>query len=188
MSDIIWAAIVAVAGSAISGSIAGFIAYKVAERQANVTESTVELNARIELEKVQAENERLRNQHREAERQNRQGTYHRFLSVLDRIDMMATGFPGTDEQFEATVAEYNFLHGGIHLFGDERVREALGPVVEGIARAAGSASDAGSVVERFNRGYKPLRVPIIQAEFELIEAMRADISILPRPDQGRTEL
>jgi hypothetical protein len=45
------------------------------------------------MQKMRAENERLRDQHHQTERQNRQGAYHhQLLAVLNRIDMMATGF------------------------------------------------------------------------------------------------
>jgi hypothetical protein len=61
----------------------------------------------VEVAKVQAENDRLREQNHEVERQHRQGTYHRLLAVLDRFDMMATGFPVPDEAYEQTLSEFS---------------------------------------------------------------------------------
>jgi hypothetical protein len=188
MSDVIWAALIAVAGSGITGGIA----YRAAVRQAAVAIATAKQNAdtaiatakesaRVELAKVEAENARLRAQHREAERQHRQGTYHRFLAVLDRFDMIATGFPAPDESFEAALVEFNALYGGIHLFGAEPVREATGPLVE-LLGLVGAESGEGSFSERFTRGYLRHREAVIAATFHVTEAMRADVAIVLDPD------
>jgi hypothetical protein len=98
VSNVIWAA--AIAGAV--GLLSNIPTYMSARRSADV-----------ELARVRAESERLREQHREAERQNRQGTYHRVLAALNRFDMIATGYPFTSEEFDQLVDGYNALVGGI---------------------------------------------------------------------------
>src|SRR4051812_32650509 len=113
MSDVIWAAIIAVGGSGTTG----MIAYRATLAQTGATIATARSQAEVELAKVRAELDRLREQHREDERRNRQGTYHRLLAVLDRFDTMGTGFHPSDEQFEQVLAEFNHLTGAVRLFG-----------------------------------------------------------------------
>jgi hypothetical protein len=186
MSDVIWAAIIAVVGGAISGSIAGWVGFKVAQVQTALTKQTISSHERVELAKVKAENERLRDQHHEVERQHRQGTYHRFLAVIDAIDRIGTGMPvPTDDEFTATLQEFNYLHGGIHLFGDDRVRDALGPLIDLLEKAGEGNVQYASSVERFRRGYIPHRHAVISAQYAIIEAMRADVTIFPDPALGR---
>jgi hypothetical protein len=120
MSDVIWAA--AIAGAV---GIAGNAAQYLGARQ----------QADVELAKVQAENERLRQQVRESERSNRQDTYNRLLAVLDRLDMFATGYHPEDQAtYTSAVEELNNLIGGVHLFGAEEVRDALWPLAEELER------------------------------------------------------
>ncbi len=84
---------------------------------------------------MQGELDRLREEQRQAERANRQGTYHRTLAVLDRMDMFATGSNEESKaDYMAVLEEFNNMVGGIHLFGAEQVREALGPLTSEMER------------------------------------------------------
>jgi hypothetical protein len=167
MSDVVWAAAIA-GGVGLSGNAFTYLAARA--------------NRRLDLARLEAENE----QRREPERQNRQGTYHRLLAVLDRYDMWATGYAeGVDDAtFEATLAEHNYLLGAVHLFGAEDVREATGPLVElfaqvgeGMAKAPRIGSPRGGPkVGRFIVGYLPYREQIIEATANLTLAMRADVT------------
>jgi hypothetical protein len=84
VGDVIWAAMIAVAGSSITGTIA----YLGARLQAKTTAVDVAAQTTVELAKLRAENDRLWAQHREDERRNRQGTHHRLLAVLDRFETL----------------------------------------------------------------------------------------------------
>jgi hypothetical protein len=68
MSDVIWAAIVAVGGSLLTGVIASITTYPISRHQSEVTLATVGEQTSIELAKLGGENERLRAQHREEQR------------------------------------------------------------------------------------------------------------------------
>ena len=173
MSDVIWAGAIA-GGVGLAGNV---VTYLVSKGQ-----------RRVELAKVNAEYDRLRQEHREAERSNRQGTYHRTLAVLDRLDMFATGYnPESETEYMVALEELNTLVGGIHLFGAQSVRDALGPVAEefarlgeriGIQQWAGRQSGNQPVpyAVAYGEAYRDRRNEIIAATAALTEAMRADVT------------
>jgi hypothetical protein len=92
MSDVVWAAAIA-GGVGLAGNAFTYLAARA--------------NRRLDMARLETENERFHEERREPERQNRDGTYHRLLAVLDRYDMWATGYAeGVDDAtFEATLAE-----------------------------------------------------------------------------------
>jgi hypothetical protein len=76
----------------------------------------------VDLAKVNAENERLQQGHREEERRNRQSTYHQFLDSLILIYQLL----GTeaDQAERSEICEgYNHLLAGVLLFGSTSVRD-----------------------------------------------------------------
>jgi hypothetical protein len=182
VSDVVAVGLITAGASILTGAIAAIMTYKVSNRNAETTVATVERQAEVELEKVKAENERLREQHREAERQNRQGTYHRLLAMFDRRDAWSRNPKATGKQFETLVEEFDFLHGGVLLFGDEEVIEALSSVVRLLAvigAGRGPVEQEGRV--RLREAYRHHRVELIQAQGPVIVAMRADLDrSLPR--------
>jgi hypothetical protein len=184
MSDVIWAALLAVAGSGITG----LIGYLTALRNAGVQENAALTQAKVVLAKVDAENERLRQQYREDERRNRQGTYHRFLATLDRFDLLATGFAQSDADFRVVLAEYNYGIGAIRLFGAEEAAEPLrrlANVFAAIGENLGLADDGAAT--RFAEAYQRHRTDVQTAERALIEVMRLDVTggVLPSPQASR---
>jgi hypothetical protein len=178
MNDVIWAAIIA-GGVGLAGNVT---TYFTAKSGAAATVRTAEQAAAVELERINAENERLREQIRDDERRNRQGTYHRMIAVLDRLDYYATGYPPTDEQYNATVAEFNYLHGGILLFGPPSVTDAVGPLIQVLSEiGAGMAAAEGTQAERWRVAYLPRREDFIRAQGRLVAVMHADVTrgVLP---------
>ncbi len=178
MSDVFWAAIIA--GSV--GLIGNVTTYFTAKRGAAATVATAERSAAVELERIRAENERLRDQHREDERRNRQGTYHRMIAVLDRLDYYATGYPPRDEQYDETVAEFNYLYGGILLFGPPSVTNEVGPLLQILSEVGrGMAAAEGTRAERWREAYLPRRDDFTRAQGRLVAAMHADVTrgVLP---------
>jgi hypothetical protein len=131
------------------------------------------ISARAAAVTAREETERVREGYREAERQNRQGTYHRFLAVLNRMDSFAIGYPPTGDEYEVVLAEFNVLHAGLLLFGAPQVKEAIAPVVVLLDRV-GAGMDAREKVPSFIRSYQPLRQQILEAQGALIAAMAAD--------------
>ena len=163
---------------AITGgvSVLGYLTtYLVQRKSASTAIQTAEQQTKIELAKVEAENSRLREAHREAERQNRQGTYHRMLAVLDRFDTLATGYAPSTEQLEDALTEFFFLSGGIQLFGADEVKKAMGPVSR-LLEQAGAEMTPDSKVASFSDGYLPLREDLNKARGDLVEAMTRDVT------------
>jgi hypothetical protein len=163
MSDVIWAA--AIAGGV--GLLSNIPTYLSARR-----------TAYVELARLREESERLREQHREAERQNRQGTYHRVLAALDRFDMIATGAPFTTDEFDQLWDGYNALAGGVLLFGATSVRERMQPVSRLLQeiRAEVAESSVEDQAQAFGKAYLPRRGEMLSAQARLIEAMREDVT------------
>ena len=136
------------------------------------------LSYRLGKETAEADTERLRMKHREDERRNRQGTYHRFLAVLDRFDAFARGAVSGDGALDEINAEYNYLHGGILLFAPASVRDATGGVVavfEGIGEDA-RTSPGSTYSDRFRVAYLAHRTDLIESSGALAKTMHDDIT------------
>lgn len=175
MSDVIWAAAIA-GGVSLVGNAA---TYLVSRRQTAVSIATEESRSKVELTKVESELEKLREQYREAERSNRQGTYHRLFGVINRQDMIGTGaMQATDAEYTALVQEFNFLFGGVLLFGAEPVTEAINAFVAHLNELGRdmSSQSSGTQVERLRAVYPAHRERLMDAEGALIVAMRDDVT------------
>lgn len=178
MNDVIWAAAIA---AAVSG-VGNWTTYLVSKRASTTAIATVEKQAEVELAKVTGELEKLRREHREAERSNRQGTYHRTLAILDRLDMFATGYnPEREEAFMEALEGLNNMVGGIRLFGATRVRDALAPLAEELVRLgedirAHQQDRTVTYAVAYGKAYRSRRAQILAATGQLTEAMRADVT------------
>ena len=186
MSDVIWAAIVAVAGSLLTGVIASITTYRISRHQSEVALATVREQTTVELAKLTGENERLRAQHREEQRRDRQATYLRLTAVIDQIDRQGNGdWPASDQELNATHEEFNSLYAGLMLFGAESVVDAAGDVVTALA----VAGHHYSVLVReepdkprtllWVRAYGPHRADLINAQSRLTVVMRGDLGVDP---------
>jgi hypothetical protein len=174
MSDVVAVGAITASATVLASTIGAVATYKVSRANASTAVRTVEEQSKVELAKITAENERLREEHREAERQNRQATYHRLLAVLNRLDSFATGYAPSDDQYDDALAEWNLLHGGVLLFGTDGVKEAIGPVVDLLERV-GAGMDADDKEGTFARSYLPLRREMVKAQGGLVAAMAADV-------------
>jgi hypothetical protein len=90
---------------------------------ASITWMVSRNSARVELGKVEAEMERLREGHREEERRNRQSTYHEFLDILTAIHQ-TLGVSTSQEEVDGSGLRYNHLLAGVLLFGSAEVRDS----------------------------------------------------------------
>jgi ribosomal protein S20 len=178
MSDTILAALIA-GGVGVVGSITTFLATR---SQAKTAIKTVESHASVELQKVEAENERLRQQHRETERSHRQGTYHRLLANLDQQALMASDLEASPERYDEIVKDFYFLTAAVNLFGADPVRDAMQDVIEVLGRMGSAiARESGSPLDGHRSVYPRFADELAARELPMIEAMRADIAtgILP---------
>jgi hypothetical protein len=178
MSDEVWTA-------AITGAVgisANMTTYLVSRRSAKTAARAAEKQAEVELAKVTADNERLREQVREAERSNRQGTYHRMLAVISRMDLFGTGgHPDDESDYKAALDEYNTLAGGVRLFGAEAVRNALDNMTlemdrlaENIAARQRELGESYGVA--FSAAWGEWRPAFLLCEGLLTDAMRDDVT------------
>jgi hypothetical protein len=106
-----WTLIVTAIGTA---SVTGIVGY-----------GTAKLNTRTELRRIEAENERLRAQHREDHLRNRQGTYHLLLNV----DRQYTDAILRRENPRPWQRAFHDAAMGVVLFGTEAARDAMNAVI-----------------------------------------------------------
>jgi hypothetical protein len=172
MDNVIWAALIAVAGSGLTSTVAVWASTRVARGQHGV-----------ELARITGERDRLQDAHDEVERRNRQDMYLRLQAVLNRWDMYATGWPPRDDEtYTASLDEYNTLHAAILTLGSQAVADALGPVTDRLTLLGAdmAAQHAGQHWERFANAYPPHRNALIEATANLVLAMRADVALVDR--------
>jgi hypothetical protein len=178
MSDVAAVAFISSGASLLGAAIGAVTTYKVSERNATTTEQTVERQAEVELARIRAENDRLRQQIREPERQNRQGTYHRFLAVISRLSSFGD-VPPTDEQLWAAEREFDDLFGGLLLFGRPEAADATAPVtlaLHKIRRAASEKDPSNPIGVRWQESYRPHARELIEAQGKLAAVMHADVT------------
>src|SRR4051794_10826965 len=113
MSDVVAVGLITAASTLIGSGIGAFTTYKVTKRNAETTVKTAEQQTDAELQKVKAKSERLRMQHRENERRNRQGTYHRMVTYFGALDTWARDPQATAEQFRELSNEFDYPQGGV---------------------------------------------------------------------------
>jgi hypothetical protein len=113
--------------------------------------------------------------------------YHDFLILLEQQQAMMTGFAPRDrELFNAWLGRFYAQFQGLHLFGAQGVRDALGPVGDALGRAAQEALDADPNheldVDRMATAYRKHQASITAATADLTMAMRDDVAVDPPPD------
>jgi hypothetical protein len=137
------------------------------------------LQAAVSIKGVEAENERLRQEQREGERQRRLGSYHDFLSLMHRLDAMMAGFaPLSKEAFDGWLDAFQSLYGGIDLYGSDSVREQLAKakdVLDEIGTEARRERGGESFERRFAAAYPAGRRRLIEAVGLVLEEMRRDV-------------
>jgi hypothetical protein len=167
--------VVLTAGLSVLGALfGGLLGYLGARQQ-----------ARVSIRQTEAENERLRDQHREDHLRNRQGTYHRFLT-LDRKYVavfrgnLTLGRSATEEEAAAVVDAYEEASDGVVLFGTEsasaavlELQELWRSVLEEMNQRGGGGTDFQRVAsEVVGERREELRA----ARRQVIEAMRTDVA------------
>jgi hypothetical protein len=110
------------------------------------------------------ETERLREQHREEERRNRQGTYHQLVTLVNELMWVDR------KNLGAVLDRWYFVSAGITLFGAPEVVEKTRLLSDVIAKGSEGQSDEW-------------RDEIRLAAREVVAAMRADIGVAPVPHE-----
>jgi len=122
------------------------------------------LSYKAGLATSQEETERLREQHREEERRNRQGTYHQLITLVNEL-MWAER-----KNLDDLLGRWFFLSAGITLFGAPEVVEKTRLLSNVLAKGSEGQNDQW-------------REEIRLVAREVVAAMRIDIGV-PPPPQG----
>jgi hypothetical protein len=122
MSDVVAVALISSGASLLTATGGAIATYKVSLRSSQTTIVTAEAQKDVELAKLEAENEKLRDSTREDERRNRQSTYHQHLNGLIALFQMM-GTATESSKVEEVCDNYRYLHAGVVLFAPSSVRE-----------------------------------------------------------------
>jgi hypothetical protein len=112
------------------------------------------------------ETERLREQHREEERRNRQGTYHQLIALVNELVW------ADQESVNLLLDRWFFLSAGISLFGAPAVVEETRVLSNVLAEGAKEQNEEW-------------RERVLAAGRNVIAAMRADIAVSPLPPSSQ---
>ncbi len=166
-----------------ASAIAATSAYLIAKRGAEATARQVEAGTTRAREQIEAENERLRAQHREDHLRNRQGTYHRFVAgeyrYMETFRNLAAGLTATSDPAD-WYYEFVTLALGVELFGTEKVRKAGSVVLAASSKATTEMNVATSEgvppIDAAKAAYEANAKVINAARAALIQEMRGDVA------------
>jgi hypothetical protein len=123
------------------------------------------LSYRAGLATAREETKRLREQHREEERRNRQGTYHQLVALVNEVMW------SDRKRIRELLNQWYFINAGIALFGAPAVVEKARPLSKVLAEGADNPNDKW-------------REETISAAREVVAAMREDIGVAPLSQQS----
>jgi hypothetical protein len=164
MSDILWAAIIAVAGSSITGAIAYFASIRTASEQ------------------TRRERARLRDEHRESDRRARRDVYVQYLACVERLDATISMYarPVEREQWETWLYDFRAAQVAVRVVESPAVRDArreLGGMLEQLAPEVERRADAGQPMQdALGIPYMEMRSRLAKAGGRLGDAMRDDLA------------
>jgi hypothetical protein len=133
MEDVVAVALVSSGASLLGAAVGALTTYKVSLRNAETSVATADAQKEVELAKIKAENERLHEQHGEEKRRNRQATYHRTLTVLQRI----YGLQPDAAELSEVQAEWRECRSGVNIFGSRAVSAAIEEVQKVVIKFPG---------------------------------------------------
>lgn len=121
MTEVVAVALISAGSSLLGATVGAVTTYRVSRRGSETAIATAGAQKEVELAKIEAENSRLREQHSEDERRNRQATYHRALTVLQRVYGLEPDSPDLDE----VQAEWRYCRSGVKIFGAPTVTQTV---------------------------------------------------------------
>lgn len=169
MDDTVAVALITGGSTALVGAIANMLSWRTASQ-----------SRQVELARINADTERLRLEHSEAERQHRQGSYHQFLMLLNDLDLLAGGYADLDEaRYEDWMSQYYKMLIGLDIFAPRAVRDALDAldkVVVAFHEPLLGLPTEGEWLDAFRQSWLTQRPTFMTAWDSLTEAMRADVA------------
>jgi hypothetical protein len=160
VSDVVAVALISAGSSLLGASTGALTTYMVSLRSSETAIKTAKSQHEVELARIEAENERLRRQHDEEERRNRQATYHRAVTALQRI----YGLEGDDEYNEEIWSEWRQCRSGIQIFGSPKAFNAIDRMQEVLTEKPADTEDLSAWDEEFR-----------SAAYAFIEVVREDV-------------
>jgi hypothetical protein len=160
MTDVVAVALISAGSSLLGAAVGAVTTYKISLRNSETTIAAAEAQKAVELAKIEAENSRLREQHQEEKRRNRQETYHQALTVIQRVWAIEIDSEDVDE----VTQEWRRSRSGVQIFGSKEAFEALDEVQEVLVQFPGSGDSRKTWQEQLS-----------QATYRFIEAVRKDV-------------
>jgi hypothetical protein len=194
MSDVAGVAAISGGLSFLSASAGAIATYMVNRRTTEATIETAESQHQVDITRIEAENQRLRDANREDERRNRQSTYHKHIDALIGIFNLM-GREASGAEVDAAQTDYGFLHAGVLLFGPPSVRTAAYEVSEIYNRVWSGMQEEREVNQslsyaaRWSKVTEGLKDEFGGAIGQLTAAMHADITrgVSEDPDPSSEE-
>jgi hypothetical protein len=186
MSDVVAVALITGGASLVGAGIGAYTTFRISNRNAETTVQTAKQAAEVELEKIRAENERLRAQHQEGERQARKNLYTRLLAALHDLDELAQGTPSTGE-VKTSSNRVVLLHSEMLLVAPRNVSDVMSPVIDSLGNiwrtgvAKKQDGDSRPFGARWKEAYQENREDATSKEGKLVAAMYQDISLDSEP-------
>jgi hypothetical protein len=155
---------------------------KVAESQARVTQTTLEGQYQVEVERLQAEADRGYYQVAEKERRLRRDIYRDLLSATDRIDDLVSELkPLTKDAYLEWKREADRLGNEVMLLGSEEVCEALSAWDKHLRSLVGAmeawdGKDPVSFKQPLSLAWEKNKARRNKVWREVLSAMRADVA------------
>lgn len=164
MSDVVAAALIAASIGVIGNGLTPFVALTATARQSR------------------ADADRLRDEHREADRRVRRDAYARLLVALERLDLLTSAYtpPPTVVAYEEWLQEFRAAGVGVRLVESQAVgeaRRAVARVLDALVGEVMRRTDAGQAMEdALGIPYVATRPAMHAAGRELGNAMRSDLA------------
>jgi hypothetical protein len=173
MSDVVDVALITGGFATASAGIGAFATYKVSARNATITVTTAEKHAEVELAKVEAENQRLRDQVREADRKSRADAYQEMLVAHTKLFSLSQRTP-TKEETDQIIERVNAANAGVQLSTrNEGVIDALNSYAE----IAGTTIAEGGNTENWTSAVVSHAQALRSAAANLADVMREDVAL-----------
>jgi hypothetical protein len=177
VSDTIAVALITGGLSVASGLTGAMVAYRAARQQGEVTIEVARQAADVELRKVGAENERLREQRREDRRGERQDSYHQLIDAATKLWRLF-GVAVEPAETEKLMTEYNWLIAGVVLYAPDSVRDSayeLNDIVVQAWEEAEGPERSLPDAEGWQAASAPHQDKMTGAINALVAVMRADV-------------
>jgi hypothetical protein len=159
------------------GLLGSLLSYFSARGQSRTTFAIGIQNSQIELAKVNAENTRLRQQHREDERRERRTAYVDFLTAFEHFDSFGFITSATPEEFLAAQSRFKLSHATILMVGSSLVQtrsSALANAISSVVDTAYADEDR-SGLDAWRHAYKESADKLEASSLDVTDAMHEDV-------------